>query len=150
MATSAHAPCAAVVHAPEIVSKCRTQPIRRGVARRASGGNDSDDRCVGGKVIWHRATHGRRALPLSCMAAVAIRGRNGGADMAKVAGHADVRPGQRESRRAVIKNRAEPGSGRVARRAGRWIPGTDVIGHRTTKRRGALPLRDVAAVAIGR
>ena len=150
MASSAHAACAAVVHAPEIVSKGRTQPIRRGVARRASGGNDSDDRCVGGKVIWHRATHGRRALPLSCMAAVAIRGRNGGADMAKVAGHADVRPGQRESRRAVIKNRAEPGCGRVARRAGRWIPGTDVIGHRTTKRRGALPLRDVAAVAIGR
>ena len=41
VASRAHTARATVVEAPEIMSKRRTQPVRRGVTRRASGGNDS-------------------------------------------------------------------------------------------------------------
>ena len=54
MASRAYAACVAVGHAPEVVSKRRAKPIRRGVARRAGGWNDSDDGRVGGGMIWYR------------------------------------------------------------------------------------------------
>ena len=114
MASRAYAARIAVIHIPEIVSKRRPQPIRRGVARRASGGDDPDNGGVGGDVIRYLPAQRCGALPLSRVATVAIRRRHSATGVAKGAGHSDVRSGQRETRRAVIKNRAQPGSRRVA------------------------------------
>ena len=150
VARRAYAARIAVVHTPEIVSKRRPQPTRRGVAGRASGGDDSNNGGVGGGVIRHIPAQRCGALPLSRMAAVTIRRWHCAAGVAKVAGHGEMRSCQRKAGRAVIENRAEPGSRRVARRAGCRIPRSDVIGHRPAKRRGALPLSDVAAVAVSR
>ena len=51
MAICADAACIAVVCGEVSVSERRSQPIRRGVARRAGGWDDSDDGGVGGQVI---------------------------------------------------------------------------------------------------
>jgi len=149
MASRAHAVCVAVIHIPEIVSHRRPKPIRRGMAGRAGGCGDPDGRSVGGQVIRHRTSHGLSALPLGRMAAVAIGWRLSGGDMAKVAGHGDVRASQGKTGRAVIKDRAEPGCGRMAGRACGRIPGSNVIRHRPAKGRSALPLCGVTTVAIG-
>jgi hypothetical protein len=90
------------------------------------------------------------ALPLSGVATVAICWRHGGTGVAKVAGYSDVRAGQREPGGAMVEDRAEPGGRGVARRAGGWIPRSDVIRYRPAEGRGALPSRSVATVAIGR
>ncbi len=139
-----------MIDVKETVRERRPKPIRRGVARRARRGHDSDHRGVGGQVIRYLPPQRRRALPSSGVATVAIRRRHGRTDVAKGAGRRDVRPGQRETRRGVVKHRAQPGRRRVARRAGGWISRSDVIRHRSAQRRGALPLRDVAAIAIRR
>ena len=138
-----------MIDVKEIVSERRPKPIGRGVARRAGGWDDSDDGRVGGEVIRYRPAQSCRALPLSGVATIAIGRRLGGADVAKVAGHRDVRAGQRETRRVVVKDRAQPRGRGVARRAGGWIPGGDVIRYRPAESRGALPSRSVATVAIG-
>lgn len=131
------------------MSKRRTQPVRRGVACRARRWNDSDDGGVGSEVIRHIPAHGYCALPLRGVATVAIGGRHSGADVAKGAGYGDVRARQWESCRAVVKDRAQPRSCRVAGCASRWITGSDVIRYRSAERCGALPLRGVATVTIG-
>jgi len=138
-----------VIDVKEIVSKRRPKPIRRRVARRAGSRDDSDGGSVGGEVIRYRPAHRLGALPLSRVAAVAIRRRHGRTGVAQVAGHGDVRAGQGKTGRAVVKDRAEPRGRRVARRASGWITGSDVIRHRPAQRCGALPIRGVAAVAIG-
>jgi len=149
MASRAHTARVTVIHAPETVSKRRSQPIRRGVARRAGGGGDTDDSCIGGEVIWHVPAQRRRALPLSGVATVAIGRRHGRTGVAKIAGHGDVRAGQRETGRVVIEDRAQPRGRGVARRAGGGITGCDVIWYGPAEGRGALPGSRVATVAIG-
>ena len=89
------------------------------------------------------------ALPLSGVATVAIGRRHCGTDVAKVAGHRDVRAGQRETGRVVVEDRAQPRGRGVARRARGGITGSDVIRYRPAEGRGALPSRRVATVAIG-
>jgi len=104
MAIRANTGCIAVVCGEVTVSKRRPQPIRRGVARRASGWDDSDDGGVGSSVIGYCPAQRRSALPLSGVATVTVGGRHGGAGVAKVAGHGDVRAGQRETSRVVVEH----------------------------------------------
>ena len=149
MAIRANTACIAVGCGEVIVSKRRPQPIRRGVARRAGGWDDSHDGGVGSSVIGYCPAQRRRALPSSGVATVAISGRHGGTGMAKVAGHCGVRASQWETGRTVVKDRAKPGSGRVARSTSGWVAGSNVIRHRPAEGRGALPGSGVATVAIG-
>jgi hypothetical protein len=148
VASRAHAVCAAVIQAPEVMSECRAEPIGRRVTRCASGCNNSNGGGVRGEVIRNVPAERCGALPLSGVATVAIGWRHGGTDVAKIAGHSRVRPGQRETSRIVIEDRAQPRGRRVAGRAGRGIAGSNVIRHRAAQGRGALPIRSVAAVAI--
>lgn len=148
MACRANAARVAVIDIPPRVRKRRAQPIRRGVAGCACGCSDSGCGRVGSEVIRHRPAHCRSALPLGGVATVAVGRGHGGTGVAKVAGHRDVRAGQRETGCVVVKDRAKPGSRGVARCAGGWISGSDVIRYRPAEGRGALPLCDVAAVAI--
>jgi len=150
MASRANAARVAVIDIPPRVRKRRAQPIRRRVAGCACSWNDSGGGGVGSEVIRHRSAHRRRALPLGGVATVTIRWRHGGTGVAKGAGHRDVRAGQRETGRVVVKDGAKPGSRGVARCAGGWISGSDVIRYRPAEGRGALPLCDMAAVAIRR
>lgn len=149
VASRANAACVAVIYVPKIVSKGRAQPVRRGVARRACAGDDSDYGSVRSEVIRYIPAEGLRFLPISGVTAVTISGRHSGADVAKVASHGDVRAGQWETCRAVVKDRAQPRSGCVARSASCWITGSDVIRHSAAEGCGALPLSRVAAVAVG-
>ena len=76
------------------------------MARRASGRDESRS-----DVIWHGRVGQRQcdgALPLSDVATVAVEWRRSGTGVAKVAGHRDVRAGQRKRRGVVVKNRALP------------------------------------------
>ena len=150
MASRANAARVAVIDIPPRVRKRRAQPIRRRVAGCACSWNDSGCGGVGSEVIRHRPAHRRRALPLGGVATVTIRWRHGRTGVAEGAGHRDVRAGQREAGRVVVKDGAEPGSRGVARSAGGWISGSDVIRYRPAEGRGALPLCDMAAVAIRR
>ena len=138
-----------MIDVKEIVSERRPKPIGRGVARRAGGWDDSDDGGVGGEVIRHRPSQRSRALPLSSVATIAIGRRHSGTGVAEIAGHGDVRAGQRETGCVVVKDRAQPRGRGVARRARGGIAGSDVIWDRPAEGRGALPLSDMAAVAIG-
>lgn len=138
-----------MIDVKEIVSELRPEPIGRGVARRAGGWDDSDGGGVGGEVIRYRPAQRGRALPLSGVAAIAIGRRLGRGDVAKVAGHCDVRAGQRKTGRIVVKDRAQPRGRGVARRARGGIPGSNVIRHGPAEGRRALPSRSVATVAIG-
>ena len=83
------------------------------------------------------------------MATVAIDWRQGCTDVAKVTGHRDVRAGQRKSGGAVVEGCAEPRGRRVTRRARGRITEHDMVRHEAPQRRGALPLKRVATVAIG-
>lgn len=78
-------------------------------------------------MVRHRAAQRGGALPLSGVATVTIGRRHCGTDVAKVAGHGDVRAGQGETGRVVIEDRAKPGGRGVARRAGGGITGRNVI-----------------------
>ena len=130
---------------PPRVCKRRGGPVRSGVAGRARAGRRE---AVAG-VIRDCSSKRRSAVPIGSVATVAIGRRHGGTGVAEVAGHGGVRTGQREAGGAVIECGAQPRSGRMAGRAGRWISGSDVIGHRAAKRRRAVPVGGVAAVAIG-
>lgn len=88
-------------------------PVRR---RMASGALRS--RQARGNVIGHGPTHGGRAVVLVLMAAVAIRVRGGKVvvvtDVARCAGGAKVRSGQRPAGSTVIKRSRSPGNRVVA------------------------------------
>jgi len=133
------------------VGKLPIQPItRRGVARGARGKGDPSDGSVGGRVIWHNAAQSRCAVPLGHMAARANNRWHGRADVAKGAGSSDVRADQRESSGAVVKDRAQPRSRRVAILACLRIPEGDMVWRRRNIRGrvcSALIKRVVAAIA---
>jgi len=149
MASRADAVCAVVIHVPEIVSKCRPQPTCCGVASRASGCDDSDGGRVSGDVVRYRPSQRCGALPLRCVAAIAVGRRLSGGDMAKVTGHSGVRASQWKTGCAVVKNRSQPRGRCVARRTCRRITGTDVVRNRAPEGRCALPSSSMATVAIG-
>ena len=110
------------------VGKLPIQPItRRGVARGARGRGDPGNGSVGGRVIWHNAAQSRCAVPLGHMAARANNRWHGRADVAKGASSSDVRADQRESSGAVVKDRAQPRSRRVAILASLLIPEGDMV-----------------------
>ena len=141
MAGSTHAVGVAMIHVePGVIEHC-AQPRGRRVAGRAGRW----EQC--GNMIWNTCQR-RRALPLSGVATVAIDRRHRRAGVAKVAGHRDMRAGQWETGKAMVKNRAQPGSSCVARRACGWVPGSDVIRHRPAQCCRALPLSGMATVAI--
>jgi hypothetical protein len=142
---------AAVSHRKERVSERGSKPIgsQGCVARRAGGCYDPDRGGIRSEVIRDSSAERCGALPLGGVATVAIRWRHSGAGVAKGASRCDVRAGQRKAGCAVVKDRAQPRGRGVARRAGGWIPGSDVIRYRPAEGRGALPLGDVATVAIG-
>jgi hypothetical protein len=138
VASRAKATRIVVIHVPKIVSKRRPKP-RRGqgcVARRASRWSDPDDGGVGGKVIRHGPAHRLGALPLSGVATVAVGRRLSGAGVAKVARRSNVQSDQWKSGRAVVKDRARPGSRRMARVARLWIRQGHVVWSWRDKGRG--------------
>jgi hypothetical protein len=57
-------------------------------------------------MVRHGPAQRCGALPLSGVATVTIGRRHSGTGVAKVAGHGDMRAGQRETGCIVIKNRA--------------------------------------------
>jgi hypothetical protein len=131
VACSADAGCVSVTDTPPRVGKRRPQPTGRVVAGRA-GSCGIDDSChgrVGGKVIRHHPAHRCGALPLSGVATVAIDRRPSRTGVAEVASQRwrHVRASQRETSGVVVKARAQPGGCRVARRAGGWIPSSNMI-----------------------
>jgi hypothetical protein len=63
MASPAHAARVAVTGNPPGMSKRRSQPICRGMAGRARGGNDSCGGGVDGQVIRYHTAQVRGALP---------------------------------------------------------------------------------------
>jgi len=97
-----------MVDVPEAVSKRRPKPVRRGVARRAGGWDNSDDRRIGREVIRYCPAQGCCALPRSSVATVAICRRRSGTGVAKVAGHGGVKAGQGEGGSVVVKGRPKP------------------------------------------
>lgn len=125
----------------------RSQPTGSGVARRA--GRWVTQR----NVIGHRAAKSSRALKIGGVATVTIGRQRSGVvaiHVAQCARYGRVRARQRESCGAVIECRAGPIGRRVADRAiGREARG-DVIGNGAAKRRGAVPVRQMASVARGR
>ena len=108
MAIRANTVCAAVVHGEVSVREGSSEPIGRGVARRASRWGDRDSAGVSGHVIRHRPTQARGALPCGDMATVAINGRLGRGDVAKIAGRSDVHAGQGEAGGGMIESGVEP------------------------------------------
>lgn len=88
------------------VSKSRSQPIRRGVARRAGGWDDSDDGGVGRQVIRYSPAQGSGAIPIGGVATVAVGRRRRTTGMAQVAGHREMRACEWESSRAMVKGSA--------------------------------------------
>ena len=149
MTRRANAVGVAVIHAPEIVGKCRPQPTCGGMAGRAGSWNDAYCSGISGEVIRYCSAERRGALPLCRVATVAIGGRHSGTGMAKVARHGGMRAGQGKAGCAVVKDRAQPRGRGVARRAGGGIAGRNVIRYRPAKGRGALPLCCMATIAIG-
>ena len=88
------------------VIKRRAEPTGGGVAGRARRG------IAGGDVIRHRAAEGLRAVPVSDMAAVAIRRQCAGVvvvDVAGGAGRGEVRAREWESRGGMIEFPVHPG-----------------------------------------
>jgi len=75
VASEADAPGIAMIDIKPGVSKRRSQPACRVVARRACGLEDSGSGGVGGEVIWYRPTQRCGALPLSVVATSAIEWR---------------------------------------------------------------------------
>jgi hypothetical protein len=118
MAGRAKAARIVVIHVPKIVSKRRPKPIgsQGCVARRASGWGDPDDGGVGGEVVRHGPPHRLGALPLS---------------------GCNVRAGQGETCRAVVKDRARPGSRCMARVARLWIREGHMVWSWRNKDRGS-------------
>jgi hypothetical protein len=133
VASGADTACVAVMDIPPRVRKRRPQPTSRVVAGRAGGCGIDDSRHgrVGGEVIRYHPTQSCRAEPLGSMATVAIGRRPGRTGVAKVASQRwrHVRPSQRETSRVVVKGRAQPGARCMARRAGGWIAGGDMVRH---------------------
>ena len=131
---------------PPGVSKRRGRPVRGRVAGRARAGR----RETGAGMVRYISAKSRSAVPLRRVATVAIGRRHGGTCVAQIAGHRDVRAGQRESGGAVVK-RSRPATrsscGRMRRSSDSQ---SDVVRHRPAQRRGALQSRGVAAVAIRR
>ena len=150
VASRANAAGAAMIHVEPRVREGRARPGRRVMAVRTGGeaepgaGNQR-----GGDVVRHLCAQGLGAQPFIHMAAGAGVRRRCGTGVAEGAGRIDVRPGEREAGAVVVKHRAQPGRRRVARRTSGRITGTDVVGNGSAERRGALPLSDMAAVAIG-
>ena len=108
MTRRANAVGVAVIHVPEIVGKCRPQPTCCGVASRAGSWNNSDCSGVRGQVIRYGPAECRGALPLCCVAAIAISRRHSGTGVAKVTGYGGMRAGQGKAGCAVVKDRAQP------------------------------------------
>ena len=133
VASGADAACIAVIDAPPRVSERRPQPTGRVVAGRAGGRgiDDSGHGGVGGEVIRHHPAQRCGAIPLRGVATVTIRRRPSRTGVAKVAcqGWRHVRPSQRETSGVVVKGRAQPGARCMARRAGGWIAGSDMVRH---------------------
>lgn len=126
------------------MGKCRACPCRSVVARGASARGREAISCV----VRHRSAKRGRALPLRCVAAVAIGRRRGRAGVAEVAGRSDMCAGERESGRAVIESRAQPRSGGVAGRAGRWVTPGNMVRYGAAKGGCALIILRMAAIAI--
>jgi hypothetical protein len=122
-----------VIDTPPRVRKRRPQPSGRVVAGRACdcGIDDSRHGRVGGHVIRYHPTQGCGALPLSGVATVTIGRRPSRTGVAKVASQRwrHVRPSQRETSGVVVKGRGQPGARCMARRAGGWIAGGDMVRH---------------------
>jgi hypothetical protein len=153
VANGADAARITVTDTPPRVGKRRPQPSGRVVAGRACGCGIDDSRHgrVGGHVIRYRPTQGCGALPLSGVATVTIGRRPGRTGVAKVASQRwrHMRAGQRETGGVVVKRRTQPGGRRVARRAGGWIAGSNMVRYQPAQRSCALPLNGVARIAIG-
>jgi len=134
------------------------EPVRGGVASIAGG------RVPGGDVIRHAAAKSLRAVPFRQVASIADRIRRSerivvadmaiGASLDTAGSGNDVPASQCPSGGAVIKLAVGPVDGVMTRGAhGGGEIGCHVIGHRTTERGGAVPVRGVAigtpAVASG-
>ena len=98
-------------------------------------------------MIRHHPAQIGGALPGNRVATVTIERWRSCSKVAKGAGHRGVRAGQRKPGRVVVKYRAQPRSGGMARLATLWITGSDVIRDRPADCRSALPGKDVAGVA---
>ncbi len=129
---------------PSVVEGCRG-PGRRVVAGRARARR----RETGAGVIRDISTKSGSALPVRCVATVAIDRRRIRSCVAEIAGHGGVRASQCKACCTVIECRAQPVGRRVAGIAGFWKSGRDVIRNRATKSLGAVPIGSVAAVTIG-
>ena len=150
MAGCAHAAGAAVTCAPPTVREFTAQPIRCRMACRAGCRNNSRGSSIHGKVIRHGSTQSQSALPCRGVATVTIRRRDCCGQVAQIACRRDVRSGQGESCGGVVKRRVQPVRRRMAGRASLRISQRNVVGHHPAKGGGALPLRDVAVIAIRR
>ena len=89
---------------PPRVSECRTRPCRGRVAGRARAGSRETGPCM----VRHGPAQRGGALPIRSVATVAIGRRHSGTGVAKIACHSDMRAGQGETGRVVIKDRAQP------------------------------------------
>ena len=102
-------------------------------------------------MVRNGSAKSRGALPLSRVATVTIGRRHSGSEVAKVAGHGDVRTGQRETGGAMVKNRARPGGRCVARVACLWIrKGHVVWGWRNIDRGGSALIKGIVATVASR
>jgi hypothetical protein len=118
---------------------------------RAGGWDDSDGGRVGSEVIRHRPAQCRRALPLSGVAAVAIRWRHSGTGVAEVARRSYVQSDQWKSGGAMVKNRARPCCRCVARVACLWIrKGHVVWSWRNKDRGGGASIKGIVATVASR
>jgi hypothetical protein len=134
VACGADAARIAVIDTPPRVSKRGPQPTGRGVAGRAGacGIDDSRHGGVGGEVIRYHPAQRCGAIPLRGVATVTIGRRPSRTDVAGSAGRGhwgNVHSRQRETGGAVVKGRAQPRDRRMARRAGGWIAGGDMVRH---------------------
>ena len=111
-------------------------------------------RIAGGDVVRDGAAERLRAVPIGLMAGIASsvggRQRVVVAHMAQVAGGRKMRARKRKARGSMIKRSVGPCccvvTGRTLRR--RVVQG-DVVRYRTAERLRAVPVRRVAAVAVG-
>ena len=112
---------------------------------------------VGRNVIRHTAAGCNGALPGGYVAAVAIRGQISRIVVVHMAGRARgfirvrMRAGQRETRGVVIELTCGPGGNRMAGsalRRGVREAGGNMIRNVSTDRRGSIPIRHVAAIAV--
>jgi len=135
------------------VVECGPHPGRCVVAGGASPGK------VGRNVIRHTSAGCSGALPGSNVATVAIRGQIPRIVVVHMAGRARgfvgvrMRAGQRETRGIVIELTCGPGGNRMAGgalRRGVREAGGNMIRNASTDRRGSIPIRHVAAIAVRR